>query len=335
MTLAYLKDSRFAQKVTRVDWIGLGLLALGIGTLQMMLERGERLDWFASREIVTYTVVSAVSLATFVWHELSTDHPVVDLRILKSAQFAAGFVFGGLLGLCLYATVFVLPVYLQSLLGYSANQTGLVILPGAIASAITMGVMGRFRGRFDGRISVVVGVGIFMYSMWRMSQFTTLSGYDDFFWPLVWRGVGLGLIFVPLNNLALAELPMEKIPNGTGLFNLMRQLGGSIGIALSATTLQRLQTLHRSQLAEHVTRASFATQERLAALSAGLVARGVPQGQAETRAIEIVNLQVTRQAMMLSFEQLFLLFGWAFALGLPLLLWMRKGKGFQGGDAAH
>src|SRR5439155_7762649 len=124
------------------------------------------------------------SLVSFVWHELTTEHPVVDLRILKSRQLAAGVAFGGMLGLCLYATVFVLPVYLQSLQGFTANQTGLVILPGAIASAITMGVMGRQRGKFDGRLSVIAGVAVFMVAMWMMSRFTTLSGHDDFFWPV-------------------------------------------------------------------------------------------------------------------------------------------------------
>jgi DHA2 family multidrug resistance protein len=335
LTVTYLRDSRYAQKIASVDWTGLALLAIGIGSLQTMLERGERVDWFASREIVVLGLVSAIALVSFVWHELTTEHPVVDLRILKNAQLAAGVAFGGMLGLCLYATVFVLPVYLQTLQGFTANQTGLVILPGAIASAVVMGTMGRMRGKFDGRISVMAGVGIFMFAMWQMSQFTTLSGKPDFLWPLVWRGVGLGLIFVPLTNLALAELPMERIPNGTGLFNLMRQLGGSIGIALSATTLQHLESLHRSQLAEHITRYSDVTRERLAALTATMISRGVLPAIAETRAIAVLDGQVTRQAMMLSFEQLFLLFGWAFALALPLLLFMRRGRGFQGGGGGH
>jgi DHA2 family multidrug resistance protein len=128
---------------------------------------------------------------------------------------------------------------------------------------------------------------------------------------------------------------MAQIPNGTGLFNLTRQLGGSIGIALSATTLARLEAIHKSELADHITRYSAATQERLTALVSGFVARGVDPSQAELQAIAALNGQVTRQAMMLSFEQLFLLFGWSFALGLPLLLFMRKGKGFTGGGAAH
>jgi len=335
LTLTYLRDSIHAKKPGGVDYVGLLLLAVGIGTLQTMLERGERFDWFASRQIVSLGLVSAASLVTLVWHELHTEHPVIDLRILKSRQFAAGVVFGGMLGLCLYATVFILPVYLQTLQGFTANQTGMVILPGAIASAVTMAVFGRMRGKFDGRLSVVVGVAIFMVAMWDHAHFTTLSSRHDFFWPLVLRGIGLGMIFVPLTNLALAELPMEKIPAGTGLFNLFRQLGGSIGIAFSATLVTRFEVTNHARLAEHVTRFDAATRERLSALTASMLARGTPPSMAENKAIALLDGLVTKQALMLSFERLFLLFGFAFALALPLLLLMKKGKGFQGGGAAH
>src|SRR5467141_2420824 len=152
LSLTFIQNSRYQQRAERVDYIGLLLLAVGIGTLQTMLERGERLDWFQSRQVITLAVVSAVSLVSFVWHELTTEHPVVDLRILKSRQLAVGVVFGGVLGICLYATVFVLPVYLQNLQDFPAEQTGFVILPGALASAFTMATMGRTTGKFDAQI---------------------------------------------------------------------------------------------------------------------------------------------------------------------------------------
>src|SRR5436309_11805248 len=272
LTMTFIQDSLHQARAEKVDYLGLALLAIGVGTLQTMLERGERLDWFTSREVVLYAVVSAVSLVGFVWHELATEHPVVDLRILKSPQLAAGVAFGGMLGVCLYATVFVLPVYLQQLLGFTANQTGMVILPGALASAVTMGLTARMRGKFDARISVVIGAAIFMYAMWQLSHFTTQSGRHDFLWPMIWRGAGLGLIFVPMTNLALAELPMDKIPNGTGLFNLLRQLGGSIGIAISATLLSRFAATNHALLAEHVSSFDPFTRTRLAAIASALVA---------------------------------------------------------------
>ena len=336
LTLNFIQNSRYQEKTTRIDYPGLLLLALGIGTLQTMLERGERLDWFQSREVITYAVISGLALLGFVWHELSTDAPVVDLRILKSRQLAVGVVFGGVLGICLYATVFVLPVYLQNLQGFTAEQTGFVILPGAIASAVTMGTMGRFTGRFDARISIVIGVAIFALSMWKHAHYTTDSGMGDFFWPLIFRGVGLGLIFVPLTNLALADLPMEKIPNGTGLFNLMRQLGGSVGIAISATLVQRFQAIHRGDLIANVTQFSDVARARLNGITAMLISQGTPPPLAQVKALKIIDGLLTRQALMLSFEQLFMLFGAIFVLSLPLLLLMHKSKSMPGGaGAAH
>jgi len=334
LSISFIHDSRYQQRTERVDYFGLVLLAVGIGTLQTMLERGERLDWFESREVIMYGVISALSLITFVWHELNTEHPVVDLRILKSRQLAVGVVFGGMLGVCLYATVFVLPVYLQNLQGFTAEQTGFVILPGALASAFTMASMGRFQGRFDARYSILVGVGLFALSMWKHAHFTTESGMSDFFWPLIFRGVGLGLIFVPLTNLALADMPMSKIPNGTGLFNLMRQLGGSVGIAISATLVQRFQQIHRADLIANVTQFSEATRMRMNAIVSTLVAQGTPAPIAESKALKILDGLVTRQALMLSFEQLFLLFGTCFVLSLPLLLLMHTNRGGAPGGSS-
>ncbi len=336
LTLSFIQDSLHQQKESRVDYVGLLLLAAGVGALQMMLERGERLDWLASGEVRTLLGVSVASLVAFVWHELRIDYPVVDLRILKSRQLAVGVVFGMVLGVCLYATVFVLPVYLQNVQHFTANQTGLVILPGALASAFTMAFMGRLQGKFDGRLSILAGVALFALSMWKHAHFTTQSGMPDFFWPLVFRGVGLGLIFVPLTNLALADLPMSRIPNGTGLFNLMRQLGGSVGIALSATLLQRFTAIHKADLAANVTVYAAATQERLAAITNAMIARGDLAAVAQTKAVAYLNGIVTQQALMLSFEQLFLLFGACFVLSLPLLFLMHTNKGRAvGGGGAH
>jgi DHA2 family multidrug resistance protein len=335
LTLTFIQDSAHQVRAARVDYIGLVLLAASIGTLQTMLERGERLDWFASPEITTLALVSGTALVAFVWHELVTEHPIVDLRILKNRQLSAGVVFGSVLGVCLYATIFVLPVYLQNLQGFSAEQTGFVILPGALASAFTMAAMGRYQGKFDERLSIAAGVALFALSMWKHAHFTTESGMSDFFWPLIFRGVGLGLIFVPLTNLALADLPLAQMHGGTGLFNLMRQLGGSVGIALSATLLQRFTAIHRADLLADVTRYTPAVATRLAGIERHLQAAGTPPGALQAKALALLNTAVGRQALMLSFERLFLLFGLAFVLSLPLLLGLRPRQRVSESVAVH
>ena len=335
LSATYIGDSRHAGKAGRVDVPGLVLLILGIGSLQTLLERGERLDWFASRQIVTLAIVSATSLIALVWHELRTKDPVIDLSVLKSRQLAAGMAFGGMLGVCLYATVFVLPVYLQALLGFTANQTGMVILPGALASAFVMAFIGRFRGHYDPRLAIMLGVSIFMVAMWQHAHFTTQSGTRNFLLPLILRGAGLGMIFVPLTNLALADLPMAKIPSGTGLFNLFRQLGGSLGIAFAATLVGRFQAEGHARLAENVSRYNEVARDRIAALTSTMIAHGTPGPLAETRALAMLNAQVTRQAAMLSYEKLFLMFGFGFVLALPLLLFMRRSQGASGEVTSH
>jgi DHA2 family multidrug resistance protein len=333
MTLSLIRDSEHAVKVEKIDYWGLILLAAGIGTLQTMLEKGERQDWFQSRQIISLAVISVVSLVAFVWHELKTDHPVVDLRIAKSKQLTAGVVFGMGLGICLYATVFVIPVYMQSLLGMTAEETGWVLLPSAIASGVTMGIFGR--SKLNPRLSIVIGTLVFGWVMWQHAHFTIQSGTSNFFWPFIMRGFGLGMIFVPLTNLAMAELPMSKIAQGTGLFNLMRQLGGSVGIALSATLLQRFTAQNRAALASDVTIYNPVLQQRLHAVTAHLMASGTPPVLAQTQALAVINGQVTAQAMMLSFEHMFLLFGITMVSLLPLLLFMNSKSKTQGGGVGH
>lgn len=336
LSLNYIKDSRFAQKVGDTDWLGLLLLALGIGTLQTLLERGERLDWFASREIVLYAVTSVVSLTTFVWHELTTAHPVIDLRILGNRQFGTGALLGGILGLCLYATVFVLPVYLQQIQHLTANQTGLVILPGALASALTMVIMARLLGKVDARLIASSGAVLFAISMWMWSHFTTQSGMDDFFWPLILRGFALGLVFVPLNNLAMLELPMSKIAPATGIYNLARQLGGSVGIALSATFVSRYGAESRAALAEHVSLYNPVTAARFESTVRALMAKGDAMMVARTKAAASLMGAVQRQGAMLSFEHIFMMFGLHFLVAIPLIMTLKWDRTrLRGGSDAH
>jgi DHA2 family multidrug resistance protein len=336
LTLVLVPDSKYGKRAEQVDVLGFVLLAVGVGCLQTLLERGERLDWFAAREIVALALVSFFALVAFVWYELRHEHPVVEIRILHDLQFAAALVFTFLLGGALFSTVFVFPVYAQTLLGFTAWETGMVILPGAIASGVTMAVMGRITGstQLDLRLFVVVGALIFGWSMWQHSLFTVQSGWDEFLPAMILRGIGLGMVFIPLNNLALGNLPPQQVANGSGLYNLTRQLGGSVGIASSATLYVQFQQAYRGDLVQHVNRYSDATVARLSALKMLVVTHGTPQPLAQAKALRLLDGMVTQQAAMLAFERLFLLFGIALLAALPLLLLMARGKFSRGGDGA-
>lgn len=238
--------------------------------------------------------------------------------------------------MCLYATVFVLPVYLQTLQHFSANQTGLVILPGAIASAVTMAVMARRIDRQDGRIVAACGAALFAVAMLLWSRFTTISGYDDFWWPLILRGVALGLVFIPLNNLAMLELPLARIAPATGLYNLMRQLGGSIGIALSASLVARFSAESRAGLAEKLSMYNPVTADRIEGVTGWLRSHGDIEPVARAKAVGMLEGAVQRQALMLAFEKIFLLFGLLFLISIPLIMTLRWRRGqVRGGADVH
>ncbi len=318
----------------RVDWAGLVLLILGIGALQVFLERGEAKDWFETREIVIEAIVAVVALVLFVWHELRARAPMVNLRILGNRQLAVGVVFAVILGFALYASVFALPVFLQNLLGYSAWDTGKVILPGAIASAFTMAAMGRLGQKYDARALITIGVLLFLWAMWLMYHITLDVGTQDLFWPMVLRGVGLGFIFVPLTGAAVADLSPSRMAQGTGLFNLSRQLGGSFGIAVTATLLSRFTDQSRGALLPHLSESEPATRAWLRQATARMLGEGGTLAEAQSKAHALLEQVLRQQASVVAFEKVFLVMGVTFFLALPLLLLFRTGRA-RGGGAAH
>ncbi|MBI3792143.1 MAG: DHA2 family efflux MFS transporter permease subunit [Gemmatimonadetes bacterium] len=336
MTWTYVRNSAFGKRAATIDVGGIVLLTLAVGALQWMLERGERFDWFENGFITSLAAIAGTSALLLVWWELRVPEPVINFRVLKSRQLATGVMFAGSLGLALYGSVFVIPVFLQNLHGYTAQQTGLVILPGAIASAITMATLSRRIGTFDARITIVAGVFLFFGCMLWMSNMTLESGADEMFWPLIIRGFAMGLIFVPLTNASMAELAPQDIPQGTGMFNLMRQLGGSMGIAVIATLLGRFTKVGKALLSEHVTNGDPATMERLNFITRGLQSRGIDAITAKQQALALLDRGMTAQATVLGFSKIYLISGTAFVCALPLLLLWKHGKGRQmGGGAAH
>ena len=328
LALMYVPEQKFGSRAEQVDFAGLVLLTISIGCLQTMLERGGKLDWWASREIIAYAMASSSAMALFVWNELRHPHPIVDLRILKNGQFAVSLVFGFVVGAALFSVVFVFPVYAQTLIGFTAWDTGMAVLPGAVASGVTMAIVGKMipKLKIDLRLLVVIGACVFAYSMWSHSLFTTQSGYDDFFWPMVLRGVGLGMVFIPLNNLALGDLPPQQIAPASGLYALLRQLGGSVGIASSATLYAQFQESNRGEMLHHISQFSDAATHRLAQLEQLMRSHGSSDAVAHQKALLLLDGMLRKQAAMLAFEHLFLAFGVMMLAALPLLLLMQRAQ---------
>jgi MFS transporter, DHA2 family, multidrug resistance protein len=326
LTVTYVHDAAHQERADKIDYMGIVLLTLCVGSLQWMLERGERYDWWDSRFVTMLGFTALFSGIALIWHELTTDEPVINLRILKSRQLTAGVSMGLLLGFALYGSVFILPVFLQQLLQMTAWQTGLIILPGAIASALTMAVVGRNAMRLDARYTIIAGAFLFFWSMLKMSHLTSASGQYDLFWPLILRGMGLGLIFVPLTNATMADLEVKDLAQGTGMFNLMRQLGGSLGIAVMATLLARFMASEKAVLVEHVGANDPETLSRLSLIARGLISRGMNPLTAQQQALAILDRQVTVQSSMLAFSRIYLYSGLVLVFALPLLLLFRTGR---------
>ena len=326
MVWAFVRNSKTGVRATKIDGLGIVLLAVSVGSLQFMLERGERNDWFESGFVTSLAVVSAVTFVAFIWRELTFEQPIVNLRVLKSRQLAAGVTFAAALGLAMYGSIFVLPVFLQQLHGFTAWQTGKVIFPGAIASAVTMAVIGRNANRIDARYTIVLGVAMFGLCMYWLSGLSLDGGADDVFWPLILRGVGMGLIFVPLTNASMADLSPADVPQGTALFNLTRQLGGSLGIAIMATLLQRFTSSARSNLVTHVSAGDPEVTSRMALLTRAFMSRGSDATTAAAQAYSVIERQVLAQASVISFSKIYLISGVIMALGLPLLLFWKTGR---------
>ena len=333
MIIAYVHDPEHQERPRTIDYIGIALLAMSVGSLQYLLEYGQREDWFDSRLMIFLAVTSGITGIGLIWRELSTADPVIDFRVLKHRQMWVGTVLGVVMGVGLYASVFTLPVFLQSNLRMTAQQTGIVLLPGALATAVSMAIVGRLTNKFDARYLIAIGALLFAAAMIRLSRITGESGSTDFFWSLIMRGVGLGMMFVPLTTITLAELNHRELPQGTGLYNFFRQLGGSLGIAAIATLLSHYTAQFRAILAEHISIGDPTTMTRVDMLTRGLVARGADPWTARGRALEILDRELMGQASVIAYSRIYVLSA-SLILGLiPLLLLVRQTKG--AGGAQH
>jgi MFS transporter, DHA2 family, multidrug resistance protein len=323
MVAAFVHD-RVAAVRKRIDVLGIALLAASVGALQYLLEHGERDGWFESPFMVALLVISVVGGIALVWRELTVDEPVVDFRVLRHRELAVGVIIGVLFGVALLGSVFVLPIFLQNMLHMTAWQTGLVMLPGAIATAVTMAVSGRLTRALDPRLIVTIGAVLFFLTMRELSHITAESGTHDFFWPLIVRGLGLGMMFVPLTNIALADLSPREMPAGTALYNFFRTLGGSLGIALMASLLTRFTAQAKAVLAEHLGSTDPLVLERVRQMTGAFMARGADAASAQGMALRALDRQLAAQASVIAFGRVYMISGFILLACVPLLFFVRK-----------
>jgi len=323
MTLAFIQDPPYISKPERgADWFALGAMIVGIASLQYVLERGQHDDWFNSPFVVGLTAAGVTGLAVFIYRELRDPHPIVNLRVFKSRPFSAGNVVGLVTGFGLFGLNLILPLFTQIVLGFDAWQTGLILLPGALATAIGMPIAGYLVNRIDPRISIASGLVLSAIASWWMGSFSQDAGYWDIFWPRSLSGLALGFIFVPMSTVMLAGIDRKDLANATGISTLVRQLGGSFGIAILTTLLVWKQKYVFADLTAAVTQSHYAVHEFI--------------GKASTQMDAIRQLagMLQRDVNLIAFNFLFRLSGIVFLASLPFVWLLPNVKGGQKAEVA-
>ncbi|PZR58878.1 MAG: hypothetical protein DLM50_02810 [Candidatus Meridianibacter frigidus] len=310
MTLMFIPNPHYIERTTRsIDWTGLALLTAGLSSLQYVLERGQHDDWFNSSTIWTLSAAFALTLSYFIWRQLRERYPLVDLHVFRIRTFWIGNVLGILTGFGLFGTNLILPLFFQNVMGFSAFDTGLALLPGAVASAVSMLIIGRLNNIVDARLSVGFGMLVFGASAWWLGELNQYAGYWDIFWPRALQGFSLGFLFVPLSTVTLGSVPRAELANASGLMTLLRQLGGSLGIAILTTLLSRELAVAYQALAGSVTKA-----------------HGVP--------ISVLTKMVMQNATVISYDYLFRVCAIVFFLCTPLVFFMRPSRSSIAAGAA-
>ncbi|MCL4499051.1 MAG: DHA2 family efflux MFS transporter permease subunit [Chloroflexi bacterium] len=334
MTKIYVVDPPYLRRgVSRIDYMGLGLLALGIGALQVVLDNGQRHDWFQTSWITQLSILSVAALIGLIVWELRTSHPIIDLSVLRFPNFAPGIILIFTLGIALYGSMVLLPIFLQNLLGYSAMQSGMAMSPGGIGTLIFMPVVGYLVGRRDARYLIIFGMSMLVISMLMMSRYNLQISFWDAAIPRIVMGVGLAFLFVPLSTVSFGFVPREQTGTGTGLFNLMRNLGGSFGIAGVTTMLAQRAQFHQARLIEHTSPYDPVYQQTLQGIISHLVSAGQSYWMAQRMAVGIIYKTVVKQATLLSFVDCFWLLGAIMAGLIPVAFIMRKPPRHHDGPA--
>lgn len=320
--------SGLKKRVSEVDWWGIIFLAAAVGSLQFVLERGQESDWFQDQNILILTITSIVSFYLFIWRELTYQNPIVNLRVLKDGNLKLGTILTFVLGFGLYGSTFIIPLYLQTSLGWSAYQAGLIMVPAALMTAFMMPIVGQLiqRGVKQQYIAATGFLLFFIYSIWGHNILTPDTGEEHFFWLLMFRGFALSMLFIPITTLSLSTLKGREIGEGASFTGMMRQLGGSFGIALITTYMSHQNAMHRNDLIANINPTNVVFQERFNGFVASFMAKGSPPNIARQMAYAAMDGNVMKQAVVLSYMDVFLAIGLVFLVSIPLVLFAKSSK---------
>lgn len=330
LTLQYVRSPKYAEKKSskEIDWWGIVFLAAAVGSLQYVLERGQEDDWFNSREITVLVITAVLGFYFFVWRELTYKNPIVELRVLKNGNLRIGTILSFIMGFGLYGSTFVVPLYLQNSLGWNAQQAGMIMIPAALMTAFMMPIIGQLlqKGIKPQYLAATGMFLFFVYSFWGRNILTPDTSKQAFFWMLMMRGAAMGMLFIPVSTMSLSTLKGQQIGQGAAFTGMMRQLGGSFGIALITTFMTTGNATHRNDLIQNVTADNLRAQQQIDGSTAKLLASGMPYSQARAGAYQMIDGAVMRQAAVLTYMDVFLYIGIMFLVCVPFILMIKSGK---------
>jgi len=323
LSILVIQDPPYMKRIRmKIDYMGLILLALGLGSLQFILDKGQREDWFSSPVIIAFTVISAVSLVLFVIIELFSKSPVINLRLFKDRTFTFGNILMFFAFFNLFGSIVLLPIYLQTLMGYTAFLAGLILGPGGIATMFALPIAGKFVEKRDPKIILILGILISALSTYMMSRFNLHADFMSLTIPRVVLGVGMGFLFIPLTTMTLSHIPKERMTEATAMYNLLRNIGGSFGVAFVTTMLARRAQFHHMRLMEHLTPFDTIYMETKRYIAGMLKLKGIshisPDG--------MIYGELLRQAGMMAFNDAFYLLSVLMIFILPMVLLMKRIK---------
>jgi DHA2 family multidrug resistance protein len=331
LTLQFIRSPRYGAKkaANEIDWLGIIFLAVSVGCLQYVLERGQEDDWFNNSTILILAITAAVCAYFFIWREVTYKNPIVNLRVLRNGNLRVGTVLTFILGFGLYGSTFIIPLYLQNNLGWTAQQAGMIMVPSALATAFMMPIIGMLlqKGVKHQYLSATGMFLFFIYSFWGHNILTPSTGTMNFFWMLMLRGFALSMLFIPITTLALSTLKGKEIGEGASFTGMTRQLGGSFGIALITTFMTREMATHRNNLITNITPENPLFQEKFHGMMARFMSSGMAPNHARQAALQAMDMSIMGQASILTYMDVFLYIGLMFLICVPFVLLIKGNKG--------